>query len=282
MLKKIMKIIAAIVGILVALIIVLVACSDSDTSSVDNGQKIESKGKLSEKDYDKLYTNPQKYKGYEVTLTGQVFSEPEKDDDGVYFQMFGDPENSEKNTMVASSDTSLKVKSDQYVQVKGIVADEYEGENAFGGNVVAAAVRADSVKIVDYITAMSPTKKTIEINKEINQYGLVVTLQKVELADNQTRVFMKINNNTNENASYYSSNTKLVVNNKQLESEYYDSEETGLTELQSDLLPKVETEGVIIYPAVNKTTDKIKLNMDASTENYDVDFLSYLFDIPLN
>lgn len=277
-----MKIIAAIVGILVALIIVLVACSDSDTSSVDNGQKIESKGKLSEKDYDKLYTNPQKYKGYEVTLTGQVFSEPEKDDDGVYFQMFGDPENSEKNTMVASSDTSLKVKSDQYVQVKGIVADEYEGENAFGGNVVAAAVRADSVKIVDYITAMSPTKKTIEINKEINQYGLVVTLQKVELADNQTRVFMKINNNTNENASYYSSNTKLVVNNKQLESEYYDSEETGLTELQSDLLPKVETEGVIIYPAVNKTTDKIKLNMDASTENYDVDFLSYLFDIPLN
>lgn len=281
MFKKLLKIITVIIFIIIALIVLLVACSDSDTSSVDSDEKIESKGELDEKDYDKLYTNPEKYKGYEVTLTGQVFSEPEKDDEGVYFQMFGDPENSEKNTMVSIKDASLKIKSDQYVKVVGTVVDEYEGENAFGGSVVAAAVRAESVEVVDYITATSPTKKTIELNKEINQQGLVVTLQKVELADNQTRVFVKINNTTDEGASFYSSNTKLIVNNKQLEDEYYDSEETGLPELQSDLLPQVETEGVIFYPAVDQTVDSIKLNIDASTENYDVDFSPYVFEIPL-
>ena len=95
-------------------------------------KRVESKGRLDEEDYDKLYSHPKKYKGFEVELTGQIFSEPEKDGDGTYIQFWADPENVEKTTLVAIDNADLKVKTDDYVKMKGIVNDEFEGENAFG------------------------------------------------------------------------------------------------------------------------------------------------------
>ncbi|AHA30805.1 hypothetical protein [Exiguobacterium sp. MH3] len=282
--KKFFKIVLIVLAVLIGLLVLLVACSDSDTESGKgkSGTKseIKSKGPLAEKDYEKMYTDPKKYKGYEVTVRGKVFSEPEKDEDGVYFQMYGDPENAEKNTMVAA-DTSLKIKSEQYVEVKGIVVDEFSGENAFGGEISAAGIRAESVKEISYIDAMAPTKKTIELNKVVDQHGLKVELQKVELADNQTRVFVKITNKTNVNATFFDSGSKLVVGNKQLETEYLDSEESGLAEVQSDILPGIETEGVMIYPAVESGTTSMNLLIDASNDNYDIDFAPYTFEIPV-
>lgn len=279
--KKFLKIVLISVLVFIVLLILLVACSDSDSSGSSINSEVKEKGVLKKEDYDKIYTDPEKYKGYKVKLTGQVFSEPEKDDEGVYFQMFGDPENSEKNTMVASKDTSLKLKGDQYVEVEGIIVDEFEGENAFGGEVTAAAVKASKVKVIDFITATSPTQKTIDVGKTIDQQGLVVQVQKVELAKNQTRVFVKITNNSKMDASFYSSESKLIVNNKQLETEYLDSEESGLQEVQSEMLPNIENEGVLIYPALPNDTKQVKLSIDASTEDYDVEFQPYTFDVTL-
>lgn len=277
--KKFFKILLIIIAVLIGLMVLLVACSDSDTgSNSSSNSEIKSKGALAEKDYEKMYTDPKKYKGYKVTLRGQVFSEPEKDEDGVYFQMYGDPENAEKNTMIAA-DTSLKIKSDQYVEVEGTVVDEFSGENAFGGEISAAAIRADKVKLISYIDAMAPTKKTVELNKVIDQHGLKIELQKIELADNQTRVFVKIMNKTNVNATFFDSDSKLIVGNKQLETEYLDSEESGLAEVQSDILPGIDTEGVLVYPAIKVGTKNMKLLIDASNDNYDIEFAPYTFNI---
>lgn len=87
---------------------------------------------------------------------------------------------------------------------------------------------------------------------------------------------------TDDNASFYSGSTKLVVGNKQFEEEYMDSETTGLPEPQSDLLPNIETEGVIIYPAIDPNEESLKLYAETYSDNYDLDFVPYVFDVVLN
>lgn len=265
--------------------VVMGACSDTESaSSTDSGksEEAETKGKLKAEDYEKLYSDPKSYKGYEVELTGQIFNEPEKDEDGTYLQLWGDPENAEKNTIVAINNPNLEVKTNDYVKIKGVVDDQFEGENAFGGTILAPMILAESVEVVDYITAIAPTVKEIKVDKEINQHNVVVTLQKIELAENQTRVYVKVNNNTQDNASFYSSSTKLIVGSKQLEEEYMDPETTGLQSVQSELLPEIETEGVIVYPAIDPNEKTIKLNAEVYTDNYELDFQPYVFDVTIN
>lgn len=276
--------------ILVSLIVatvILVACGDSESSSSNSKdtkktENVKTKGKLKEEDYEKLYSDPKKYKGYELEITGKVFAEPEQDEKGTYIQIWADPENAEKNTLIAINDPKFKIKTDDYVKVEGVIKDEFEGENAFGGTITAPIVLAKNIEVVDYLTAVSPTLKEVEMDKEINQYGIKVTLKKIEIAENQTRVYIKIKNDTKEKASFYPGSAKLIVGNKQLEEEYIDSETTGLQEIQNEILPSIETEGVIVYPAINLGEKQIKLNAEVSSENYDLEFKSYIFDVSID
>ncbi|MCM3364028.1 DUF4352 domain-containing protein [Niallia sp. HCP3S3_B10] len=268
----------------ILLAVLLTACGDSTSSSGDGnkGDNEKTKGLLKTEDIDKMYTDPDKYKGYEVELTGQIFTDPEKDDEGTYFQMWGDPENVEKNTLVAVNDPNLEVRTDQYVKIKGIVKDKFEGENGFGAEIVAPMITAESVEVIDYITAIAPTIKEIKVDQEINQHDLIVTLQKIEIAENQTRVYIKVQNNTQDNASFYSHSTKLIVGSKQLEEEYMDPTTTGLAEIQSELLPDIETEGVIVYPAIDPNETSLKLHAETYSDNYDLDFQPYVFEVTIN
>lgn len=173
--------------ILVSLIVatvILVACGDSESSSSNSKdtkktENVKTKGKLKEEDYEKLYSDPKKYKGYELEITGKVFAEPEQDEKGTYIQIWADPENAEKNTLIAINDPKFKIKTDDYVKVEGVIKDEFEGENAFGGTITAPIVLAKNIEVVDYLTAVSPTLKEVEMDKEINQYGIKVTLKKI-------------------------------------------------------------------------------------------------------
>lgn len=269
--------------IVISLFLFMVACGEEETSDTisKKNKTTEVKGIVSEKDIDEMYSNPKQFKDYEVELTGIVFNEPEADEDGVYFQMFADPINSEKNTLVGLLDTDLKVKTDDYVKVTGIVKDEFEGENAFGGVVKAPVIEATKFEVVDYVTAVAPANRTIEIKEEINQHGYHMELQKVELADEETRVYLKISNQSDVTIDFYSFNAKLIAGNKQLE-ENMPYLETGLPEIQSEILPGVETEGVIIFPAIDQKEKKLTFHAEGSSENYDLDYKPFIFEINID
>ncbi|AIF44520.1 hypothetical protein X953_16265 [Virgibacillus sp. SK37] len=268
---------------LIAALVMLGACGDSEALSEGKEKKetaaTKTKGKLKEEDYEKLYSDPDKYKGYEIELTGKVFTKPEKDESGTYIQMWADPENAEKNTLVAIKDSNIKIATDDYVKITGTIEKAYEGENAFGGTVSAPVVNANSAEVVDFITATSPTLKEIEVKESVDQHGLAIELQKIELADNQTRVYVKVKNDSQENASFYSFNSKLIVGNKQLEEEMLF--EADLPQVQSELLPGIETEGVIVFPAIAPDEEIIKFHAEGSTDDYELDFKPYTFEVSI-
>ena len=275
--------------IIMLVISFLVACGDSTAQSeeptkgesadetVDDANGKEAKGVVAPEDFDKMYSDPSSYKGYEVQFSGQVFTEPEKDADGTYLQVYAKPENFEQNVLVGVQDPDLEVNTDDYVSITGIVKEQFEGENLMGGTIAAPIIQADTVEVVDYITAVSPTLKTIEVNQEIDQHGYVVNLQKVEIADNQTRVYVKAENNTTDSVSLFAHSTKLIVGNEQLESE--SNYESGLPELQSDILAGVESGGVITFPAIDENTTELTLHADGYSDNYELDIEPFVFEV---
>ena len=158
---------------------------------------------IAESDYEKIYTNTDAYKGKFVKLTGKIFTDPEKGDNYMGFQMYADPEKYEKNTLIYYSE-NISLKSDDYVEVTGYIFGTFEGSNAFGGSVSAPVVMATELKKSDYKTVMVPTiKEKTYTDKTINQSGCIITITKVEFAEKETRVYVTAENQSGSDFSIY-------------------------------------------------------------------------------
>lgn len=84
-----------------------------------------------------MHSNPDAFKGRQVELSGKVFNIVDKKIDDSAFQMWQDPLNSEGNTVVVFKNPSIKIATDDFVIVKGVVNGKSEWQNAFNANVVA-------------------------------------------------------------------------------------------------------------------------------------------------
>lgn len=268
-------------------VLLLAGCSeDTDKSPEEKTRTEESADKtsagnkvLDPEDFDKMYSNPKSYKGYEVTYTGKVLQMPEVDEDGVYLQVYAKPEDYEQNTIVFYPDTSFKAAENDYVRITGNIYDEFTGENMLGGEVTAPMIKAEKVEKVSYIDAVAPTVETLELNEVKEQHGYKLTLEKIELADTQTRVYFTVANTSKHKISFYDFNSKIIANGKQLENEHI--YESDLEELQSEILPETSTSGVIIFPALEEGTESIQIYAEGSSENYEISIDPFTFDVKL-
>jgi hypothetical protein len=272
---------ALLTFIFAALSLSLAGCGE-ETSTTDGANEAasevsESKGTLlSADEFEKMFSDPKKYKGSKVEFYGRIFVEPERDSDGTYLQVFAN-NNSERNTIIMIEDPNVDVAMDDIIHVTGTVKDAFEGENAFGGVITAPMILADSIEKTDYQTAFAPAKQTIELNAEQNQHGYKLTVQKVELADQETRVYVQVANETNNKIYFYTFDAKLIANGKQLEEEMnYDA---NYPEVQSELLPGVTTDGIIVFPALGEGVSTFQLYFEGSSDNWEINFEPFVFDV---
>ena len=228
-----------------------------------------------ESDYEKIFTDTDSYKGKFVKLTGKIFTDPEKGDKYMGFQMYTDPEKYEKDIVVYYNE-NISLKSDDYVELIGYVYGTMDGTNAFGGSVSAPVVIATELKKSDYKNVMAPTlKEKTYTDKTINQSGCILTVTKVEFAEKETRVYVTADNQSGSDFSIYTYSSKIVQGSKQYDQQSnYDAD---YPELQSDLKNGVKSEGILTFPAVEEGS--FKLIMDGSSSNWDIDINEYTFDL---
>ncbi len=250
---------------LLAMLLLLSGCGSSTPADTSP---------MSEDEITQMYSDPDSFKGRTLELYGRVFNEPEYDDDGVYFQMWGDPENGERNTIVACKDTSLKLQDDDYVHISGSVSGKHEGENALGSKITAPAIVADSVEVVTYQEACAPTLYTATVQTAAQtQCGYTVSVDSVELAEKETRVAVTVTNNGAAAFSIYDSSAKIVQNGKQFEREY--NSYADYPELQSDLMVGASTTGIITFPVLEKADFDITLT--GSSDDWDESIAPFTF-----
>lgn len=223
--------------------------------------------------FKEMYSNPEKFKKSNIEFVARIFLEPEIDGQNTYFQCYA-YNNDNLNTLV-SVESVLDLEDGDIVLIKGKVKDKFDTENAFGAEMSLAAIVADSVEKTDYASAFSPAIEVIDLNKEIDQHGYLMKVDKVEFSEDETRIYVTINNNTDSNISFYSFDAKVVQGSSQLKE--VDTYDKGYEEIESDILPGVIEKGVIVF-AKSNPKEPLKIYLEGSSDNYDLDFEPFIFE----
>lgn len=234
----------------------------------------EERAYVSETEIENVYANPDAYKDKYIKLAGIVFGEPDIDNDVTYFQMYADAKNYEKNTVVVFYG-NIDISAEDYVLIDGVITGSTSYQNMMGATITTLKIVTDSIEKSNYIDCCSPTIKTMDVNKTIEQKGYTVTLEKVEFSETETRLYISVNNSGSDNFSLSDYNIKVVQNGKQYENQYnYDAEYPSL---QTDLIPGTTTSGVVSFPPLD-TEVGLKIYCDAYCDDWSVDLEEYIFE----
>ncbi len=229
---------------------------------------------LTEDEIQSLYSDPEKYKGRHIRISGVVSSFPETDGIGVYFQISQSAASYEKLTYVEYYGEQ-DVKRGDYIVVDGEVYDKYEGIN-LSGSINLPSIISDRIEISTYQEALSPTEKEIGVNEAQKQYGYEIKIEKIEFSPIETRVYITINNDGNSKFYAYPFNMRILQGRSQYE--YQNNLEAAYPKLQTELLPGASTIGVVCFPAISQTDD-FKIYIEGKSQNWKEEIEEYIFDI---
>lgn len=237
---------------------------------------------LEESEIKGLFTNPDEYKGKYVKLSGQLLDAPEKDGDTVALQAWYDVVNYDQSFIVYT-DSAEGIESQDYVWIDGKIDGAFSGENVFGAEIECPLIVDAKVTKGSYLEIVTPTIAEISPAVSQDQNGIVVTVDKVEYAKDETRLYVTINNGTDYNYSCGVYSAKLIVNDKQIDindasQTLYNSPE--LTELSYEVMAGTSSSGTIIFPAIEQNTPFQFVLPDSYSDNYDLTFTNYKIDVP--
>lgn len=222
-----------------------------------------------------LYSSPENFKNHYVEVIGKVFVAPEFTEDGICIQMWNDIKNFSNNTVVYIADKEFDVKKDDYLRIVGKVGELFIGENSFGGTVSAPMITAKEYEVLTYKDALMPTLKTIDVNETQTQFGYSVTIQKIELAEQETRVYLKVDNQGSDTFNIYTFDAKISQAGKQYgEQTNY---EANYPQIQYNLLANNSTEGVMTFPPLND--EAFSVILEGSSLNWQEEIKPYTFNI---
>ncbi|GIM44530.1 hypothetical protein DNHGIG_00790 [Collibacillus ludicampi] len=262
-------------GIVITTIVMsMTGCGGSSaTTSSSNVPKVTETNKA------QFLQDADKFKGADATLQGKVFIGTKNIGDMTAFQMQVD----NHNVVVNLNGQNADIKENDFVEVTGRVQGVMEGTNAFGAKISAPVIQLESVKKIDPLSVLSPTIKSLQVDKTLDQHGLSLTVNKIDFAKDEQRVYITIKNGTQNKAYFFVFEAKAVQDGQQLDSKIsdhvIDAKET-YKEIPSDLLPGVSANGVIVFKGLSP--DKpFKLTLSAHTDDFETNFNPYTFDIPV-
>ncbi len=217
------------------------------------------------------------YKGSPVKFAGKVFNVIGRSTDQTQVQLYADSDESEQNTLVVIP-WELKVEDNQYLVVEGTLSSYYESMNLFGGKVRVPVVNAVNVEVTDRIGAYPPDV-VIELNGTQIQHGLAITVERVELTPNETRVFINARNESTTKASLYafSDDPIIVQGDRQVKLKNIFGE--NLPEHDDTLVPGTTTQGVLFFDPLSPTDVTAQLIWSRPrTDDYRLDFEDWVWN----
>lgn len=252
-----------VVGAIVVIVALFVLFGGGG-ASVDDGSSFSAENLL--EDNGKLFSNPGDCIGKSVDIYGQIFNEVQSDGSGTYFQMYTDIENYEKDVMVYVAD-GYKAETEKNVHVQGVVTDTYTGENLMGGEITCAVISAKSVEDATYEEAFAPALKTTESNASLTVGNVKITVNKVEFAENETRLHVTVNNNSSDSAEVYPYSSAIVQDGKQYD--YEENYTAGYKTIPDAVQAGANVSGIMTYPAIEQSDFKLIVSVYVGDNYYD-------------
>ena len=258
----------AIIMAALTVIFCLASCGSTETAP-------EERVYLEESEFDAALSDGDSYKGKWIVITGKVFN-VDKDGDTVAIQVWYDVEDYDQQFIVyADKELAASVKEDDYIKVDGEITGTFTGENMLGGEVTAPMINAETLEVGGYDDVYAPAEITKEVGETQDQYGLSVTIEKVEYAKNEARVYVAVKNDSGDTASVYTYNAKAIQDGKQFE--HTDNYEAGDSDV-GEVLDGASKEGIIRLKGLDPEKP-FKLQIEAYSDNWDLELEEFVFEI---
>ena len=135
-------------------------------------------------------------------------------------------------------------------------------------------IDALSVKQVSYFEAFSPALSTKNINKDYTQSGVTLTVQKIEYAQDETRIYVSVKNDSKYDADVYTSQAVAVQDGKQIKQteDAYGDDYPSIDEVKSG----ASADGIIVFPKLNQDKET-KVTVSAYSDNWEADMKDFVF-----
>ena len=213
----------------------------------------------------KVFVKPNKYIGKHISIPGQVFN-VFREGTTVGIQAWHDITNTADN-FIAYIEGDYSFDEYEIIIVDGTVEGVFYGENAFGGVVSSVQIKADSIKKSSYAEAIAPAVETRDVNKEVTEFGVTLTVSKVEFAERETRLYVEVQNNSNYTINVFTNYARIVQNGKQYDADYnWKARYPAIDRVSSN----ASKAGIICVEAM-EPQKSITLHIDANTDNWEID-----------
>ena len=210
-----------------------------------------------------VYTNAKTYTGYHINIKGKVFQVMSDNGKVKGIQIWLDPDTCEQNMMIYYN-TDVEVKQGDYIICSGYIDSVTEYKNAYDAKLYAPLVISSDLRKSTYMEVMAPANETITPeNLKQEKYGYSVTIDKIEFAEKETRVYATVKNNGK--ALLYFGDAVIVQDGKQYNStDNYDSD---YEEIPYEIVKGVSCSGIMVFPTIS--TNNFELTIDIHSENDD-------------
>jgi hypothetical protein len=234
----------------VALTILCTACGSSSAGSPDATAPAPGAGRhVTNSDWPAVVSNPDAFRGATATLVGRVFS-VSNSADGRYraIHVWANSRKSREETTIIAT-RGFPLLADDYVRVRGVLAGTLRQGNTFGVGVRGPVVVASRLARVTAIAAASPTRQRLH-GKPYTVFAVTLTPYRVDLAADETRVFLRIHNSTGFTLHYVAQDSYVLSDGVRGNPK----SNLGYPQLPPDIAPETTVDGVTTFQAVSPAT----------------------------
>lgn len=229
---------------------------------------------LTGNDIKTLATDTDSFVNHVVSGKGEILVTPTLEDD-VYFVQLNPIENDAVNEntpywlYINADNYDLKMDEfNTYIEYTGRVMGAGEGTTAFGTEIKAPEIIVYDYKQIDYAEALMPAKETKDVKQSVKQHDFTLTLDKIEFAENETRLYVTAENNSKDNINLDCYGARIIQDGHQYDIE--DNYMADYPQLSCEIYPWAKSSGVLVFPAFKNAP--FELVMDAWSDNYDIQF----------
>jgi hypothetical protein len=234
----------------IAAIVLCTACGSSGTASPNATAPPPGAGRqVTNSDWAEVVSNPDAFRGATTDLVGRVFS-VQNSADGRYraIHVWADVRKGREETTIIAT-RGLPILADDYVRVRGILAGTLRQGNTFGVGVRGPVVVAARLARVTAVAVASPTRLRLH-GKPYTVFNVTLTPYRVDLAADETRVFLRIENRTGFTLHYVAQDSYVLSDKVRGNPK----SNLGYPQLPPDIGPETSVEGVTTFQPVSPTT----------------------------
>ena len=224
-----------------ALLIAFAACGESALPET-SAPGIEP---LTNADWPSVRSDPELIQGRRVDLRARVYAGPEEHPAGDLFLAWVDFDNDQLSIAFVVPAAPAELTRDAFVQAFGVVDGSLTRSNSAGEEIVHPVVRVQRVLVTDR-RGIRPTRTLLRVGQALEQRGVRVTLDRIEFADEETRVFMTVENQRAEVVSAFP--TSLSIEQRQLDHPAIISVGPGVEPPRGRVEPGTTEHGAFRFP----------------------------------